>query len=126
VSEHARTLGPKGSDLHKAAVIGDTRLLLEHLESHFIISLASATSSVPHPQNIDHLLKHLGSLIKQSIFRGATAKKGSASKLSKKSSSRYAVRVVLCAYMTLRHLNAVLSGRGKKKISHGGCLRIHS
>ncbi|KAA1167770.1 hypothetical protein FWJ25_19515, partial [Marinobacter salinexigens] len=24
VSEHARTLGPKGSDPHKAAVIGDT------------------------------------------------------------------------------------------------------
>jgi hypothetical protein len=41
VSEHARTLGPKGSDLHKAAVIGDTRLLLEHLESRKVTTRTS-------------------------------------------------------------------------------------
>jgi hypothetical protein len=103
--------------IESPATLEATRLLLERLESRFIISLASATSSVPDPQNIDHLLKHLGSPRKQPRSRGATAKKGSASKLSKKSSSRYAVRVVLCAYMILGHPNAVLSGRGEKEIS---------
>jgi hypothetical protein len=103
--------------IESPATLEATRLVLERLESRFIISLASATSSVPFQQNIDHLLKHVGSPRKQSRSRGATAKKGSASNSSKKFSSRYAVRVVLCAYMILGHPNAVLSGRGEKEIS---------
>lgn len=103
--------------IESPATLEATKLLLERLESRFIISLASATSSVPAQQNIDHLLKHLGSPRKQSRSRGTMPKKGSTAKSSKKSSSRYAVRVVLCAYMILGHPNAVFSGRGEREMS---------
>ncbi|KAJ4756584.1 T-complex protein 11 [Rhynchospora pubera] len=103
--------------IESTATLEATKLLLERLESRFIISLATATSSVPAPQNIDHLLKHLGSPRKQSRSRGVTPKKGSAGKPTKKSSSRYAVWVVLCAYMILGHPNAVFSGKGEREFS---------
>lgn len=101
--------------IESPATLEATKLLLERFESRFVISLATATRSVPAPQNIDHLLKHLGSPRKPSRYRGPTPKKGSAGKLTKKSSSRYAVRVVLCAYMILGHPSAVFSGNSERE-----------
>ncbi|KAJ4975626.1 hypothetical protein NE237_000732 [Protea cynaroides] len=82
-------------------------------------TLASRSSS----DDIDHLLKRLAS-----PSRRGTPGKGSRSRTPKKAAStsaaqnpvnlpRYAVRVVLCAYMILSHPDAIFSEQGEREIA---------
>ncbi|XP_072950674.1 uncharacterized protein [Typha angustifolia] len=93
-----------------------TKALLDRLESRFQLAQRLRSSS---PENIDHLLKHLGSpkrrvpSNKASRNRGASRKDARTSAVNKL--SRYPVRVALCAYMILSHPNAVFSGQGEKE-----------
>lgn len=70
-------------------------------------------------ENIDHLLKRVASPIRRrngshaSRTRGQKrAVSGGEGTKSPRKLSRYAVRIVLCAYMILGHPDAVLSGKG--------------
>ena len=107
--------------MESAATLQAVKALLDRLECRFLLS---QSSSSPSPENIDHLLKRLASPSKRTppgrttrTTRGAT-KKGpgrehEGSEANK--SSRYPVRVVLCAYMILGHPNAVFSGQSERE-----------
>lgn len=93
-----------------------TKALLDRLEKRLILCQSAGLSSV---ENIDHLLKHLGSPKRkappnrQGKPRVAAKRPARSSEISK--SSRYSLRVVLCAYMVLAHPSAVLSGQGEQE-----------
>ena len=107
--------------MESGATLQAVKALLDRLESRFLLSQSYSSSS---PENIDHLLKRLASPSKRTppgsttrITRGAT-KKGSSREhkgFEANKSSRYPVRVVLCAYMILGHPNAVFSGQGERE-----------
>ncbi|XP_078441249.1 T-complex protein 11 isoform X2 [Wolffia australiana] len=103
---------------HLAARIGSpsslevTKTLLGRFENRLFLSLSSNSST---PENIDHLLKRVVSPRKKSSLTKTTRTKAQ-SKKEPTRTSRYPVRVVLCAYMILGHPDAVFSGRGEREI----------
>jgi hypothetical protein len=88
-----------------------TKALLDRLERRLIICQSASTA-----ENIDHLLKRLVSPKRktpQSRTRVAAKRTARSSEPSR--SSRYSLRVVLCAYMIVAHPGAVLSGQGEQE-----------
>ncbi|XP_021760414.1 uncharacterized protein LOC110725234 [Chenopodium quinoa] len=70
-------------------------------------------------ENIDHLLKRVSSPVRRRNGSHASRTRGQKRAVSRgegthgpRKLSRYAVRIVLCAYMILGHPDAVLSGKG--------------
>jgi len=99
-------------------VLQSTKALLDRLEKRLVISQSVASSSV---ENVDHLLKRLGSPPRRKAPLSREGKTRAVVKRSAKSSEansrlpRYSLRVVLCAYMILAHPSAVLSGQGERE-----------
>nr|DAD24283.1 TPA_asm: hypothetical protein HUJ06_025747 [Nelumbo nucifera] len=96
------------------------KALLDRFESRFTVSHATSSSL----ENIDHLLRRLGSPLRRSSRGNASKAKGPKKVVSSTEAvkslvklSRYPVRVVLCAYMILGHPDAVFSGQGKREIA---------
>ncbi|KAF3445370.1 hypothetical protein FNV43_RR10546 [Rhamnella rubrinervis] len=100
--------------IESATIIQTTKALLDHLESHYLISWV-ATGSLSNLENIDHLLKLVSSQVrrgKTKIRRKGVKNIGSSKEAAQSPSmSRYPVRVLLCAYVILGHPDAVFSGR---------------
>ncbi|KAM0916682.1 hypothetical protein ACQ4PT_010026 [Festuca glaucescens] len=95
--------------MESPAALGATKELLDRLEKRLIVGSSTA-------ENIDHLLKRLVSPKRktpQSRTRVAAKRPARTSEPSR--SSRYSLRVVLCAYMILAHPGAVLSGQGEQE-----------
>jgi hypothetical protein len=95
--------------IESPAALGATKALLDRLEKRLIVGLSTV-------ENIDHLLKRLVSPKRktpQSRTRVAAKRPARTSEPSR--SSRYSLRVVLCAYMILAHPAAVLSGQGEQE-----------
>lgn len=97
-------------------VLQTTRALLDRLESRFILS---QTSSSCTPENIDHLLKHLGSPNTRILPSSAARARVTPKKTTRNSDTgklpRYSPRVVLCAYMILDHPGAVFNVQGERE-----------
>ncbi|TVU29706.1 hypothetical protein EJB05_21285 [Eragrostis curvula] len=104
------------SCIESATVLHTTKALLDRLESRFVLSQSSSSSK---PENVDHLIRHLGSPKKRILSSSAgrsksTPKKGSGNSDTSKS-SRYSLRVVLCAYMIVGHPKFVFSAQGERE-----------
>ncbi|XP_039015011.1 uncharacterized protein LOC120145187 isoform X3 [Hibiscus syriacus] len=99
--------------------------LLDRIESRIKASReAGATDHLSCLDNIDHLLKRVATPKRRTTprtsVRSREAKRvvsGREAAKSLTSSSRYPVRVFLCAYMILGHPEAVLSGQGEQEIA---------
>uniref|UniRef100_A0A0D9W597 Uncharacterized protein n=1 Tax=Leersia perrieri TaxID=77586 RepID=A0A0D9W597_9ORYZ len=81
--------------MESRADLQTTKAMLDRFEKRLVHGSQSTGSSSSSVQNIDHLLKRLGS--------------------SKGKLSRYSLRVVLCSYMILAHPGDVFSGQGEKE-----------
>ncbi|XP_051216913.1 uncharacterized protein [Lolium perenne] len=97
-------------------VLQTTKALLDRLESRFILSQSSSSST---PENIDHLLKRLGSpktrILPSSAGRARVTPKRATRNSDAGKLPRYSPRVVLCAYMILGHPSAVFNVRGERE-----------
>ncbi|XP_062223085.1 uncharacterized protein LOC133921971 [Phragmites australis] len=97
-------------------VLQTTKALLDRLESRFVLSQSSSSSK---PENIDHLLKHLGSpkntILPSSARRTKATLRWEVRNSDSSKSSRYSLRTVLCAYMILGHPKSVLSEQGERE-----------
>ncbi|XP_039006386.1 uncharacterized protein LOC120133971 isoform X2 [Hibiscus syriacus] len=97
--------------------------LLDRIESRIKASReAGATDHLSSLDNIDHLLKRVATPKRKTTPRTSKreAKRvvsGREAVKSLTSSSRYPVRVFLCAYMVLGHPESVLSGQGEQEIA---------
>lgn len=97
------------------AVLQTTKALLDRLESRFVFSQSSSSSK---PENIDHLLKHLGSpkrILQSNVGRSKATPKTAIRNFDSTKLSRYSQRLALCAYMILGHPKSVLSGQGEQE-----------
>ncbi|CAN1804914.1 T-complex protein 11-like protein 1 [Linum perenne] len=111
------------SVIESPATLRKVKALLDRLESRYNVCRAvDAASYSSTLDNIDHLLKRVASPKKRSTARSAVrnrdAKNAGTTREVTRSpakSSRYPVRVVLCAYMILGHPDAVFSGRGERE-----------
>ena len=81
--------------------------------------ILSETSSSCTPENIDHLLKHLGSpntrILPSSAARARVTPKRTTKNSDAGKLPRYSPRVVLCAYMILGHPGAVFNVQGERE-----------
>ncbi|CAL4887331.1 unnamed protein product [Urochloa decumbens] len=102
--------------IESPTVLQTTKVLLDRLESRFVLSQSSSSSK---PENIDHLLKHLGSpkrrILPSSAGRSKAMPKKAVRNYESSKVSRYSQRVALCAYMILGHPKSVLSGQGERE-----------
>ncbi|VAI44814.1 hypothetical protein VPH35_104171 [Triticum aestivum] len=102
--------------IESTKVLQTARALLDCLESCFILS---ETSSSCTPENIDHLLKHLGSpntrILPSSAARARVTPKRTTKNSDAGKLPRYSPRVVLCAYMILGHPGAVFNVQGERE-----------
>ncbi|XP_058007072.1 uncharacterized protein LOC110658739 isoform X2 [Hevea brasiliensis] len=110
--------------IESATTLQTVKALLDRLESRLRVSRAVGSNHSISLDNIDHLLKRVATPRKRvstrNSVRSREAKKVGAVREAARSpakSSRYPVRVVLCAYMILGHPDAVLSGQGDREIS---------
>ncbi|CAJ1963694.1 unnamed protein product [Sphenostylis stenocarpa] len=111
--------------IESASTLQTVKTLLDRFESRLKVSTAVApANTLSSLENIDHLLKRVASPKKRATprrsVRSREAKKVDSVRESSNSitrSSRYAVRVVLCAYMILGHPDAVFSGMGEREIA---------
>ncbi|CAL5057722.1 unnamed protein product [Urochloa decumbens] len=101
--------------IESPTVLQTTKALLDRLESRFVLSQSSSSSK---PENIDHLLKHLGSpkrrILPSSAGRSKAMPKKAVRNYESSKVSRYSQRIALCAYMILGHPKSVLSGQGER------------
>jgi hypothetical protein len=88
--------------IESPSTLKTTKALLDRLDSRYKMSHAVSFSRWGE---IDHLLKRVSSPKKRFPNKPAVR------------SSRYQVRVVLCAYMILAHPDAVFSGRGDREMA---------
>ena len=102
--------------IESPAVLQTTKALLDRLESRFAFSQSSSSSE---PENIDHLLKHLGSpkrrFLPSNVGRSKATLKKAVGNYDSSKLSRYSQRIALCAYMILGHPKSVLSGQGEQE-----------
>ncbi|KAJ7968051.1 T-complex 11 [Quillaja saponaria] len=111
--------------IESTSTLQTVKALLDRIESRLKVSRAIAPANHMFSlDNIDHLLKRVVSPKKRATPRSSTrsreAKRIVPSRESTRSlakSSRYPVRVVLCAYMILGHPDAVFSGKGDREIN---------
>uniref|UniRef100_A0A0E0CLZ1 T-complex protein 11 n=1 Tax=Oryza meridionalis TaxID=40149 RepID=A0A0E0CLZ1_9ORYZ len=101
--------------IESPTVLQTTRAFLDRLESRFTLSQSSSPSS---PENIDHLLKHLGSP-KRTLSKSGGRTRVTPTKAARNSDvsklPRYSPRIVLCAYMILGHPSVVFNERGERE-----------
>ncbi|CAN6244697.1 unnamed protein product [Urochloa humidicola] len=102
--------------IESPAVLQTTKALLDRLESRFVLSQSFSSSK---PENIDHLLKHLGSpkmaIHPSSAGRSKAMPKKAVRNYESNKVSRYSQRIALCAYMILGHPKSVLSAQGEQE-----------
>ncbi|CAN6238350.1 unnamed protein product [Urochloa humidicola] len=102
--------------IESPTVLQTTKALLDRLESRFFLSQSSSSSK---SENIDHLLKHLGSpkrrILPSSAGRSKAMPKKAGKNYESSKVSRYSQRIALCAYMILGHPKSVLSGQGERE-----------
>jgi hypothetical protein len=102
--------------IESPAVLQTTKALLNRLESRFVFSQSSSSSK---PENIDHLLKDLGSpkrrILPSNVRRSKATLEKAAGNYDSSKLSRYSQRIALCAYMILGHPKSVLSGQGEQE-----------
>jgi hypothetical protein len=103
--------------MESPAVLKAAKELLDRLEARFMLSQSAGSSSV---ENVDHLLRHLGSPPKRRVPPSREGRVRVSAKRQIRNSgtsklSRYSLRVVLCAYMVLAHPSSVLSGQGERE-----------
>ncbi|AQK53020.1 T-complex protein 11 [Zea mays] len=102
--------------IESPAVLQTTKALLDRLESRFVFSQSSTSSK---PENIDHLLKHLGSPKRKiplsNVGTSEATLKNAVGNYDSSTLSRYSQRIALCAYMILGHPKSVLSGQGEQE-----------
>ncbi|CAN0880737.1 T-complex protein 11-like protein 1 [Linum grandiflorum] len=109
--------------IESPATLRKVKALLDRLESRYKVCRAvDAASYSSTLDNIDHLLKRVASPKRRptprTTVRNRDAKTSSTMREVTRSpakSSRYSVRVVLCAYMILGHPDAVFSGQGERE-----------
>ncbi|KAE8716692.1 hypothetical protein F3Y22_tig00110109pilonHSYRG00033 [Hibiscus syriacus] len=111
--------------IESLATLQTVKVLLDRIESRVKASrVGGAADQLSSLDNIDHLLKRVATPKRKTTARTSMrSREGkrvisvreSAKSLAK--SSRYAVRVVLCAYMILGHPDAVLSGQGEREVA---------
>ncbi|MCL7026217.1 hypothetical protein MKW94_027960 [Papaver nudicaule] len=109
--------------IESSTTIQTVKALLDRFETRFTLSHSSASLSGPCKlDNIDHLLKRLTSPKRRgkpssSRRKGGPKSTGSSVVATQNPTKvpRYAVRVVLCAYMILGHPDAVFSGHGERE-----------
>ena len=97
------------------ATLKAVKLLLGRLEVH--LTVRQGTRYLGGMENIDHLLKRVATPKRKRNVSHASRSRRQKKPVSGGDSahsklSRYAVRIVLCAYMILGHPDAVLSGKG--------------
>ncbi|MBA0739086.1 hypothetical protein Gogos_012384, partial [Gossypium gossypioides] len=110
--------------IESIATIQTVKALLDRIESRIKASRVGGASDLPSSlDNIDHLLKRVATPKRKTTprpsMRSREAKRVASVRETAKylaKSSRYPVRVVLCAYMILGHPEAVLSGHGEREI----------
>ncbi|KAG8650262.1 hypothetical protein MANES_07G019200v8 [Manihot esculenta] len=112
--------------IESATTLQTVKGLLDRLESRLRVSKAVLSNHSTNLENIDHLLKRVATPRKRTATRNSvrsrdTKKVGAAREAARSpvKSSRYPVRVVLCAYMILGHPDAVFSGQGDREIALG-------
>lgn len=103
--------------IQSATTLKTVKSLLDRLENRFVLSQSSNLSG---SENLDHLLKHLVSPNRRASSSSKTTRRRTQIKKEHKSQktqklSRYAVRVVLCAYMILGNPDAVFSDQGERE-----------
>nr|CAB3450048.1 unnamed protein product [Digitaria exilis] len=102
--------------IESPTILQTTKALLDRLESRFALSQSSSSSK---PENIDHLLKHLGSpkrrILPSSAGRSKATLKKAVQNYDLNKVPRYSQRIALCAYMILGHPKSVLSGQGERE-----------
>ncbi|XP_010245521.1 PREDICTED: uncharacterized protein LOC104589040 isoform X1 [Nelumbo nucifera] len=114
--------------IESPSTLQTVKALLDRFESWFTVSCA--TSNPSSFDNIDHLLRCLGSPVQRCTRNNTSKGKGAKQVVSNKEAdtnpvqlSRYPARVVLCAYMILGHPDAVFSGQGEHEIALADCAR---
>ncbi|TVU00285.1 hypothetical protein EJB05_54273 [Eragrostis curvula] len=103
--------------MESPAVLQAAKALLDRLETRLMLSQSAGSSPV---ENVDHLLKRVGSPPKRKVppsreGRSRVSAKRPARNTATSKLPRYSLRVVLCAYMILAHPSAVLSGQGQRE-----------
>ncbi|KAK8558569.1 hypothetical protein V6N13_098221 [Hibiscus sabdariffa] len=111
--------------IESVSTLQTVKALLDRIESH--IKASSEVGSTDHLSsvvNIDHLLKRVATPKRRTTHRTSVRSReakrvvsGMEAAKSLTTSSRYPVRVFLCAYMILGHPEAVLSGQGECEIA---------
>ncbi|XP_057990823.1 uncharacterized protein LOC110648902 isoform X2 [Hevea brasiliensis] len=110
--------------IESATTLQTVNALLDRLESRLAVFRVAGSNHSTSLDNIDHLLKRVATPRKRTTprnsMRSREAKKVGAVREAARSpakSSRYPVRVVLCAYMILGHPDAVFSSQGDREIA---------
>ncbi|KAK8364309.1 hypothetical protein V6Z12_A03G221700 [Gossypium hirsutum] len=111
--------------IESIATLQTVKALLDRIESRIKASrVGGASDLLSSLDNIDHLLKRVATPKRKTTprpsMRSREAKRVASVREAAKylaKSSRYPVRVVLCAYMILGHPEAVLSGHGEREIA---------
>ncbi|XP_047173347.1 uncharacterized protein LOC124841174 [Vigna umbellata] len=111
--------------IESASTLQTVKTLLDRFESRLKVSTAVAPANNLYSlDDIDHLLKRVASPKKRATPRRPVRSRGAMkvdsgreSNNSLARSSRYPVRIVLCAYMILGHPDAVFSGMGEREIA---------
>ena len=111
--------------IESASTLQTVKTLLDRFESRLKVTTAVAPANNLYSlDNIDHLLKRVASPKKRATPRRPVRSRGAMkvdsgreSNNSLARSSRYPVRVALCAYMILGHPDAVFSGMGEREIA---------
>ncbi|XP_039035197.1 uncharacterized protein LOC120171587 isoform X2 [Hibiscus syriacus] len=111
--------------IESSATLQTLKALLDRIESRIKASRSGgAADQLSSLDNIDHLLKRVATPKRKTTPRTSmrsregkrvTSVRETAESLAK--SSRYPVRVFLCAYMILGHPDAVLSGQGEREVA---------
>ncbi|KAL4320307.1 hypothetical protein GQ457_18G016870 [Hibiscus cannabinus] len=111
--------------IESVSTLQTVKALFNRIESHIKASReVGSTDHLSSLDNIDHLLKRVATPKRRTTprtsVRSREAKRVVSGREAAKSlttSSRYPVRVFLCAYMILGHPEAVLSGQGEREIA---------
>ncbi|KAJ7946605.1 T-complex 11 [Quillaja saponaria] len=111
--------------MESTSTLQTVRALLDRIESRLKVSRAVAPANHMFSlDNIDHLLNRVVSPKKIATPRSSTRNRqskkiGPSRELTRSmaKSSRYPVRIVMCAYMVLGHPDAVVSGKGDREIA---------
>ncbi|KAK8624996.1 hypothetical protein V6N13_089879 [Hibiscus sabdariffa] len=111
--------------IESVSTLQTVKALLNRIESRIKASReVGSTDHLSSLDNIDHLLKRVATPKRRTTprtsVRSREAKRVVSGREAAKSlttSSRYPVRVFLCAYMILGHPKAVLSGQGEREIA---------